>query len=645
MLTTALCILMLIGTLCLPTSATDSEPVTVKVGVSGGMTPLLFVSDDGQVLGAFADMMSYIAEGNNYDIEYVRFRQQVECLTALENGDVDVVLGVYSEKVSAYSSLIMSRELYAASLCVASGKKKPSYSEDLYGSFEMNSIPYHLYGLLEVNQFLILPNQDAVIASLITGRSGRIIALRDCIFYGIEHSGFDNDFTISTSNVGYLNCGIALNQSNLILNSRINGSIMDLRNSSQYDSIMKKWNIQTEIEAANIRTAKLMKVIGGMVIAAALTVLMFSFFNIRLRSMVREKTSELSEKVKDLERAGSLRNTLIEQSSAGSMVLRLDGTILLMNDAMRKLAGIPDDGAVTNIAELGAVGRVWELAPPEMDNPELFTERGDDGQLRTYRYQNHRAANHDERVFIIEDITREEMEKQEVFEESKNKALNRIIAGIAHEIKNPLMTIKTYASLAKAQGGDPEFLGAFTEYVPKEVDRISRLVETLVNYSRPVHGQKERFCVAEVADSCLGLAYVTAKKNIKMENDIDRSLYISTNKDQFRQALVNFLINSIESIEVKVNAGNCETGMVKLSVYRMDSDVCTEVYDTGVGMNAEQLQQCAEPFFTTKKKGTGMGLALAKQYTKENGGRFEVESSEGEYTYVRMIFAEDTTND
>ena len=69
---------------------------------------------------------------------------------------------------------------------------------------------------------------------------------------------------------------------------------------------------------------------------------------------------------------------------------------------------------------------------------------------------------------LVEDVTREEREKQEIFEESKNQSLNRIIAGIAHEIKNPLMSIRAFASLIRRQGDDPEFQAYFGEYVPKD---------------------------------------------------------------------------------------------------------------------------------------------------------------------------------
>jgi signal transduction histidine kinase len=69
------------------------------------------------------------------------------------------------------------------------------------------------------------------------------------------------------------------------------------------------------------------------------------------------------------------------------------------------------------------------------------------------------------------------------------------------------------------------------------------------------------------------------------------------------------------------------------------------VYDTGLGMTEEQVQQCMDPFYTTKKTGTGMGLAMSKMYIRENGGRLEVESTPGEFTVMKMIFREDREND
>ncbi|MCR4804151.1 MAG: transporter substrate-binding domain-containing protein [Clostridia bacterium] len=643
--TISLCALLLWAVFSLPAAALDADGSAsgrvIRVGVSGKMAPLLYVDDSGAVLGAFADMMDRIARTGGYAVEYVNYRLAMEALRALQDGELDAVLGTFSEKAGKLPSLEMSQELYSATLCLAESKVPKNDASGYYGAYEMDTIPYQLMTLLNVDSVNVLASQDAVLDYLLYGPSSRVLAFRDCISYRLDNEGLESSYTINASNVNYVSFGIALRTGNPALRNGINEGIIALRSSREYEDILKRWGMRNELEEANVRTARLLRTIGYIAAGAAVLTLISIAVSMRLRSMVRLQTAELSEKIEDLEHASDLRNALIERSSAGSMVLKRDGTILLMNDAMRKLAGVAEGADVRNVSELGLINRVWKLSPPEMGQPELYTERGSDGQTRVYRYQNHRSVNHDERVFIMEDISREEAEKQEAFEEDKNKALNRIIAGIAHEVKNPLTTIRTYASLAETETGNPEFVRAFVEYVPKEVDRISDLIENLVDYSRPVHTDKERFAAGEVARSCLRLAYVYSKK-IAISQEIDDSLVLYMGKDQYRQVLINFLINAIQSVEEKIEKGADGPVSIALKIYKSGSEIVTEVSDTGVGMNEEQLKQCTEPFYTTKKKGTGMGLALAKQFIKENDGRLEIESREGLGTSVRMIFTEDT---
>ena len=168
------------------------------------------------------------------------------------------------------------------------------------------------------------------------------------------------------------------------------------------------------------------------------------------------------------------------------------------------------------------------------------------------------------------------------------------------------------------------------------------MIETLMNYSRPPRGQIERFSMASVVDDCLGIAYISAKKKVRIETDLDRELYVYTSKEPIRQALVNLLMNSVESVETKLAAGVDPADLfVRVRVFRRESFVVTEVYDTGTGMTEEQVQQCTDPFFTTKTTGTGMGLAMSKMYIRETGGSLEVESALGTYTVMRMVYKED----
>ena len=169
--------------------------------------------------------------------------------------------------------------------------------------------------------------------------------------------------------------------------------------------------------------------------------------------------------------------------------------------------------------------------------------------------------------------------------------------------------------------------------MPKEVDRINRLIETLINYARPPRGQKERILIGDLIEDCVCLAYVSAKKEIVLQCEVSARAYVYGNKDQLRQALINLLINSIESVEAKLSAGDAPAEGLRVCVSGFRRE--------GLGMSESAVQKCTEPFFTTKKTGTGMGLALAKQFVQENAGQFEIESTPGAYTAIRMIFEED----
>ena len=133
-----------------------------------------------------------------------------------------------------------------------------------------------------------------------------------------------------------------------------------------------------------------------------------------------------------------------------------------------------------------------------------------------------------------------------------------------------------------------------------------------------------------------------------MHSEVPADVYLYANGDQLRQALVNLLINSIEAVEAKVAAGEAPAGAnlsIRITGYRSGGEFILAIYDEGSGMSEEDILQCTDPFFTTKRKGTGMGLALTKQYVRENNGRLEIESVLGEYTRMKMIFKEDTEDE
>ena len=621
----------------------------IRVGVSGLTEPLLFIDEAGVPQGMFVDLMNELTRIGDLNVEFVVFNRQNQAVEALENGEVDAVLGVLESDYANHPKLRTSSEIYSASTCLVTPSGLSSSNWDSSGgnivsiAYELGTASYYLVAQFNAKPIRIMATQEQLYQSLIENESDIVIGVRDCMQYMLEQDGLNDRYSIALNYLSSVSYSILLKQSDHLRFNAINGCINRLRSSVEYKGIIDRWIINPDLENAQMHIRRLTNILGLVFVMAILIMAVIAMFNRQLSLMVDQKTKELNLKVNDLENAYTLRNKLVEHAYAANLVVKLDGTVLLMNDVARRMEGIPIEQAdLPNIDTMHIIGQAWERSPAEMDQPELLVLRDEDGRRHTYRYQCHRTSVQDERVFIIEDVTSEEQEKQEIFEESKNKALNRIIAGVAHEIKNPLTTIRTYASLAKEQGNDPEFLESFNEYVPREVDRISKMIETLMNYSRPPRGQQERFCMADVVDDCLGLAYISAKKKVSVRTELDRSLFVYTAKEPIRQALVNLLMNSVESVEIKIADGaDPAEQYVMVSVYRQGSEVITEVYDTGQGMTEDQVQQCMDPFYTTKKTGTGMGLPMSKMYIRENGGRLEAESKRGEFTRMRMIFRED----
>ena len=632
---------------CVPAHAANSYR-DVRVGVSGQMAPLLYITEDGTPAGLYVDIMNELARVGDMNVEYAVYDRQNQAIHALTEGEVDAVLGVVEEDFASFPDVRATSEIYSASICLvmsdedAQRMRQEALTYPLKAAYELGTVTYSQVSQLNARQIRIVGTQEALYEELVRGDSNAVMAVKDCAQYMLRRDGLAGSYTIALNYVSSVSYNIAVRRSDRLRFNALNGSINALRSSSDYGKIIDRWIVDPDLADAQSRIQDLTHIL-TIVFWAALAVLAILFlFNLSLRRLVDQRTQELNDKVADLENAYTLRNNLVEHASAANLVVRLDGTILLMNDVARRMEGIPiEQPDLPNIEELPVIGEAWERSPADMDQPELLVLRDEEGKRHTYRYQCHRTSVADERVFIIEDVTDEEQERQEIFEEGKNRALNRIISGIAHEIKNPLTTIKNYASLAKEQGDDPEFQEAFQEYVPKEVDRISKMIETLINYSRPPKGQKELFEAALLVDDVLDLVYLTAKKNVPIQTDLDRSIKLYANREQLRQTLVNLLLNSTESVRSKVEAGEAaEDQTIRVSVYRRGGEAAIEVYDTGIGMSEEQVAQCTDPFFTTKKTGTGMGLAMSKLYVRENDGRLEVESVQGSYTVMRMLFTE-----
>ncbi len=214
----------------------------------------------------------------------------------------------------------------------------------------------------------------------------------------------------------------------------------------------------------------------------------------------------------------------------------------------------------------------------------------------------------------------------------KLATVGTLAATLAHEIKNPLASIKGFSQIiGKAiKEKDEEAISDFSAVVPKQLDRINEMIEKLLRLSRPARPEKRPVSVNSVLDEIVKLLERQCiKSGVRVEKDYEGELVIDGDANQLTQAFMNIIINSIQAMpgggELKLKIQNSRFKAV-------------EITDKGKGIEREKLEHIFDPFFTTKESGTGLGLAVTKKIIDDHGGKIEIESMPGKGTTFRIIF-------
>lgn len=211
-------------------------------------------------------------------------------------------------------------------------------------------------------------------------------------------------------------------------------------------------------------------------------------------------------------------------------------------------------------------------------------------------------------------------------EESERLAsLGYVAAGLAHEIKNPLVSIKTLAQLLPERYDDPEFRYQFTNIAISEIDRIVTIVTDLLNFAKTSEPNFSLLDIQGLIYEVIALLSARFKECgiLVSKNYLAQVPSIYGDRAQLKQLFLNIFLNSHEAMK---KGGGIS---VDLTI-RKDSDeikkVIIKITDTGTGIEKDTLQHVFDPFFTTKEKGTGLGLSICKRMVSNHGGEIFLDS-------------------
>lgn len=251
-------------------------------------------------------------------------------------------------------------------------------------------------------------------------------------------------------------------------------------------------------------------------------------------------------------------------------------------------------------------------------------------------------------IVAATDITELVEKDAQLFQASKMTTLGEMSSGIAHELNQPLNTIKIgneYLKLAVTQGMEipKETLIEITSQVAEQVDRASDIINGLREFGRPPDFKKERININDPVRkvlSIIGQQFVL--QNIIVELDFDDDLpMILASHNRLEQVVFNMFTNARDAIEQKNLASNEDiVNKIQVCTYKEDEFVILTISDTGIGIPKGMENKIFEPFYTTKEVGKGMGLGLSIIYgiVQSYDGTVQVESVEGEGTCFKFSF-------
>jgi signal transduction histidine kinase len=213
-------------------------------------------------------------------------------------------------------------------------------------------------------------------------------------------------------------------------------------------------------------------------------------------------------------------------------------------------------------------------------------------------------------------------------------SLGLLTAGLAHEIRNPLVAIRTFTQLLPERYNDAEFREGFQGLALKEVDRICGLINDLLSFARPSKPNVSPEAINDVVENITRILETQAKeKNVAIFREFSENLpKVWIDREQMKQVFMNLILNAIQAMQEGGSLSIATRSVARTGADPVGEFVQVEVRDTGIGIPEDNLQHIFDPFFTSKDEGSGLGLAVSHQIVQEHGGFVTVESTVGKGT-------------
>ncbi len=353
---------------------------------------------------------------------------------------------------------------------------------------------------------------------------------------------------------------------------------------------------------------------------------------------VGQKVAEVRAYAED---TAALTQDILRSLTTGLVTIDREQRVLACNEGASRLFGVPAAGTIGHpieglAPELASALRASEDQGGQFQG-ELGVLRGDGQQLAigvvvAPLYDGKGAQRGS--ILHLEDKTALRRVEAEVTKNEELATLGRFAAGVAHEFRNPLAAVSGSIELLRGSTAATEEDRRLMDIVVREVERLDRLVATLLDYTRPREAGSMSVdlpaLVSEVVQMQEGELRASGRSGVQLQLSLE-PCFVKGDPDQLRQVLWNLLRNASEAVP--------DDGRIRVSVSASGQEVFLEVADDGKGISVANAPRIFEPFFSTKPRGTGLGLATVQQVVRAHGGTIELVSGQGAGAHFRVTLS------
>jgi len=335
-----------------------------------------------------------------------------------------------------------------------------------------------------------------------------------------------------------------------------------------------------------------------------------------ISSRLEKTTRNLEEKVLDFRELSVFNEEVVENVPSGLVTTDLAGKILFFNRAAETITGKGRNDVIGEdihaiFSFLGDLDRVHARAEGTISagnekkiiGTTVSSMRNGEGQGIGY-------------IAIFQDLTQIKGMQEEIRRKEKWAAIGELSANIAHEIRNPLASLRGSIEMLKNARLSPPQRDSLMQIAVSEMDRLNRIITDFLTYSRPTRPEPQGIELNQLLKGTCDLLAKSVPANIKLDLDLPGSISLNADPQRLQQVFFNLALNAFEAMP--------GGGTLRIESARNGRFTEVRFMDTGCGIPAENREKIFFPFFTTKDTGTGLGLSIAMRIVEDHGGTIKL---------------------